>query len=231
MAPVIALLGAPCTGKTQLSQEMAQHLQAQGIPSQVVPEALRLWCDQHQRAPLPHEQLGIANAQTQAIAAARAKSPKSQLVVADTTALMTAVYSELYFGDTSLYSYAFAQQRQYSTTLLMGMDLPWQSGDWQRGEPQQGERADTLLRQALLREQIPFVSVYGQGEQRLQAALNSVQNAINSIAARAENTPAIGQLDSKNSTLDPAKAWVWVCDKCSDPDCEHRLFAGLASNT
>jgi nicotinamide riboside kinase len=224
MAAVIALLGAPCTGKTQLSLALAQHLREQGIACNVVPETLRQWCDAHQRTPRPHEQLSIAHTQTQAIAAA---SAHAQVVIADTSALQTAVYSELYFGDTSLYDYALAQQHPYSATLLMGLDLPWEPGDWQRGSPQEREQTDALLRQALLKAELPFATVYGQGQERLNAALIGTQNAINSIANYAMNTPVESQFGIKNDPQKPKTPWVWACDKCSDPDCEHKLLTRL----
>jgi len=42
--------------------------------------------------------------------------------VADTTALMTAIYSEIVFGDTSLYAGVEAAQRRCDLTLLMALD-------------------------------------------------------------------------------------------------------------
>jgi nicotinamide riboside kinase len=227
VALVIALLGAECTGKTQLSVELAQHLRARGLTCETVPEALRQWCDQHRRTPQAHEQLGIAHAQTQAI---RAAQSKAQVVIADTTALQTAVYSELYFGDASLYGFAAQQQGLYGATCLMGLDIAWQAGDWQRDGPAQRERTDAALRLALLRSRIGFTSVYGHGMARLEATLQGIQSAIFSIANTLENTPAIGQFGQKTRSEGSFKPWVWVCDKCSDPECEHQLFARLQAS-
>lgn len=46
-------------------------------------------------------------------------------MVADTTALMTAVYSDQVFGDVSLYRDALLEHTRYRLTLLTGLDLPW----------------------------------------------------------------------------------------------------------
>jgi HTH-type transcriptional regulator, transcriptional repressor of NAD biosynthesis genes len=73
------------------------------------------------------------------------------------------------------------------------------------------QRIDARLRQVLLEARIPFVTIYGQGPQRLQAALQAIDQAQG--------------LAQEGRTGGPA--WVWVCDSCSDAECEHRLFSRL----
>ena len=63
----IALLGAESTGKTQLSWGIAEALQSLGLQVNVVPETLREWCEAHNRTPLAHEQLEIAQQHAQRI--------------------------------------------------------------------------------------------------------------------------------------------------------------------
>ncbi len=217
----VCVLGAECTGKTSLAQALARRLQAQGLAVVAVPEYLRQWCNAQGRCPRAHEQLLIAQAQTQTIAQA---AKQAQVVISDTSALQIAVYSELYFNDRSLYDYAAAQQHEVQLTLLMGLDLPWQAGDWQRDGPAVRERADTLLRGALAAFELPYTSVYGLGTARADSAMQAISNAINLIAGYAINTRTSGQFDLKNKANNPSQ-WVWVCDTCSDPDCEHRLLA------
>ena len=62
---------------------------------------LREFCDRDARTPRRDEQAAIAASRRARIAAAAAGA---EVVVADTTALMIAVYSDLVFGDTSLYA-------------------------------------------------------------------------------------------------------------------------------
>ena len=90
----IALLGAESTGKTRLAIDLAQTLQAIGIEAVNVPETLREWCDTQGRTPLAYEQLGIAEQQAE-----RIFSIQSGWVIADTSPLMTAVYSDFIFHD------------------------------------------------------------------------------------------------------------------------------------
>ena len=209
---VIALLGAESTGKTELARALAQRLQERGIATTMVGEYLREWCEREGRTPRPDEQRSIAQEQTRRIDAAAA----SGVVVADTTALMTAVYSEQLFGDTSLHADALAAQARYAITLLTALDIPWVADALRDGDHAR-EPTDALVRAALTGARLSFAVVHGTGSERLSSAWN----AINSIAGSEGRPRARGRFDSK-----PA-AWTWPCEKCSDPECEHRLFSDL----
>ena len=212
----IALLGAESTGKTQLAEAITASLRSQGHSVSPIPETLRLWCDQAARTPQADEQWAIAQAQSARIA----QASESTYLVADTTALMTAVYSDLLFGDHSLYAMALEQQRGFDLTLVTGLDLPWVA-DPQRDGPHSRAPVDACLRAALARGNLPYQVVYGKDLARVRNALH----AIESIASRAGRISARDRFSSKNAT-----PWFWNCEKCSDPECEHRLFSGLLNH-
>ena len=217
----IALLGAESTGKTQLTQALADSLRSRGHTVALVPEWLRSWCEQAGRTPRADEQLAIARTQSAHIAEA-ARHPNTHgphsphYLLADTTALMTAVYSDLLFGDESLYPYAWEQQRRFDLTLVTGLDLPWVADGLQRDGQHMREPVNARLRAALARGGIAYQVVYGRGAARTAHALN----AIDSIAGHANESNVGGIFSSQ-------RAWTWNCEKCSDPVCEHRLFSGL----
>lgn len=215
---IIALLGAESTGKTALAHALAQQLQQQGIDAVAVDEYLREWCAMHGSTPQQHEQLGIASEQQQRIAAAAAQH---SIVIADTTALMTAVYSDYVFADRSLYAQAAAQHAACDVTLVTGLDVPWQPDGIQRDGEHARAPVDALLRNALGNAQVAYHTVYGLGPQRLANTINCI-TAINSIASQAINT----WTKEPNSL----QKWAWMCDKCSDADCEHQLFAQLVQS-
>ena len=224
---VIALLGAESTGKTQLALVLAAYWQAQGLTVVSVPEVLREWCDHAGRTPQPHEQAAIAKEQAQRTLAALA-TPKVNVVIADTTPLMTAIYSDKLFKDCSLYAFALIHHRIYTHTLLTGLDLPWVADGIQRDSPSVQAPIDAMVRSALGGAGIAFQVVYGLDEERLHNALRGIsrQEMTNSAANHAD----LASTSNIKGTLKPPKiraTWVWACDKCSDPDCEHRLFTGL----
>lgn len=203
----IALLGAESTGKTTLARELAAHFDALGRRAVAVPEALRDWCEREQRTPRPEEQLPIAQEQERRVEHAAAQA---QVVIADTTAVMVAIYSAILFEDHSLVRFALERQRAYDVTLLTGLDLPWVADGLQRDGAHVREPIDAQVRGLLAQAGIAYRVVYGSGQERLRNALAAIDA---SLAPRSE-----------------ARAWVWQCDKCSDPDCEHRLFSRLTAS-
>jgi nicotinamide riboside kinase len=192
----------------------------------VVGEFLREFCDQHGRTPQVHEQAGIAAEQTRRI---RAAAATHELVIADTTALMTAVYSEAVFGDRALYASALADQRGWGLTLLTALDLPWQADGLQRDGAHVRAPVDALIRRALLRADLGWSVVAGQGPARLQQALDAVQRALASRPTRsgagADDSVAADSDDRDDRHGRAHGGWRHVCSHCGDGDCERRLFA------
>ncbi|MDQ2734828.1 MAG: ATP-binding protein [Pseudomonadota bacterium] len=172
---VIALLGAESTGKTTLAGEVVAAMTARGRRVARVDEALREFCIEHARTPRADEQAGIAAEQTHRIDAA---SVAADVVVADTTALMIAVYSDFIFADRGLYASAEAAQRRIDLTLLTALDLPWRADGLQRDGEHVREPIDTLVRAALGRAGVAFTMVSGRGFLRLASALRAIDGAL-----------------------------------------------------
>lgn len=210
----IAIVGAESTGKSWLAQTLTQVLTRRGETVQWVPEVLRDWCEREARTPEPHEQLGIAQTQADAVL-----SVTQGVVISDTTPLMTAVYSHMLFQDESLYPMAMAHQQLFDTTLVTGLDLPWVADGLQRDGPHVRGPVDTLVRQALERSGVLYRVVYGQGRQRLN-------NALLALGLPGEDDAAWHTRQNAQYALNEGRT-PWLCEKCSDPDCEHRLFTGL----
>lgn len=102
----------------------------------------------------------------------------------------------------------------HDAVLLLGLDLsPAQPAQLQ---------AEQLLRKTLTDSSTPFQVIYGQGQSRLLNALQALKAAKPSV----DHTAQQGAADSTDR---PAgrKPWVWTCEKCSDPVCEHRLLSDL----
>lgn len=102
-----------------------------------------------------------------------------------------------------------------SVILLLGLDLsPPTQIQW---------HADQALRQSLVTAAKPFQVIYGQGQQRLLNALQALKTASADAVLADPGTPSAtppGQGEKR-------KPWVWACEKCSDPVCEHRLLSDL----
>ena len=216
----IALLGAESTGKSQLAQDLATRFKALGLPVVLVKEYLREWCDQQQRTPEKHEQAEVAQTQMSRIL----QAPQDHLVLADTTPLMTAVYSQMVFKDDSLNTQALTWQQQFDITLLTGLDLPWVADGLQRDGAHVREPVDQKIRHLLGVAGVPYQVIYGQGPQRLANALYCIASA----AAKLHGTMA-KQLCQALSRPESLPTWTGPCETCGDGECEHRLFTRLLS--
>lgn len=147
--------------------------------------------------------------------------PTTALLDALTAAPSTAQDDPAKRGSTLLT--ALALHRRADLTLLMGLDedVPLQSEITHSDRPTR-EACDALLRKALADAGMTYRVVYGQGQQRVEHALK----AINTVANSAYPESARGLFDSDSETR-PARLRAWNCEKCSDPECEHRLFTAL----
>jgi len=225
----IALLGAESTGKTTLATALVQALEStlskQGMRAVAVPEVLREWCDLQGRTPAVHEQVQIAAAQAE-----RIFSIEDAWVIADTTPLMTAVYSDHLFQDPSIYPYALDQQARFDVNLVLGLDVAWTADGIQRDGAHVREPVDNLIRKALTEANLAYKVIYGQGDARLNNALVALREALserltaevaNAIYKSSEQQRQDRQYGLNKGTI------AWRCDLCSDAECEHKLFSDL----
>jgi nicotinamide riboside kinase len=204
---VIAILGAESTGKTTLAHTLTLELRALGHDAAVVTEYLREFCDRAGRTPRVDEQAAIAAEQTRRIQAA---ARLHDVVVADTSAVMIAVYSDLIFGDPSLYADALAAHRDgCDATLLTALDLPWQADGFIRDGAHVREPVDALVRKALDAAALPYGVVYGQADARAKAALSALQRlGLVTAEATGEREP-------------DRRRWRARCAECLVAECEH----------
>ena len=216
----LAVVGAESTGKSTLAQDAggrvaAIHRAAQHRGARVAAAVVR---KPRAARPGPTSRPAIAAEQQARIDAAAATHA---IVVCDTTPLMTAVYSRLVFDDRSLDAQALAWHRGTDLTLLTALDLPWVADGLQRDGPQVRAPVDALLRDMLLAQGLPWALVGGQGEARLQRALDAVAPLVRRL-----NAPRQGlftRLAERNAA--PA-ARLWRCERCDDPRCEHLMQQG-----
>ena len=95
---------------------------------------------------------------------------------------------------------------------LMGIDaIPRMAVDDQAHE----QAAMQITRQALHASGLPYQVLYGSKDDRLA----QVMQLLRTPDGMALQEPPKAQ-----------RGWTWSCDKCSDPECEHRLLSDLIAN-
>ncbi|MEK8025257.1 AAA family ATPase [Pseudaquabacterium rugosum] len=233
-ALVIAIVGAESTGKTALARALAPRLAAlSGRRAIWVPEALRSWCERQGRTPRADEQAQIAAAQQAAMAQA---AIDHDIVVADTTPLMTAVYGLHYFGNEALVVPALSAQRDCALTLLTALDLGWHADPGVRDGPAAQQAVDGHLRSLLIGHGLRWSLVCGQGEARVEAAIDAVAPLLRQrwphpaplAPTDAHREAAADGLFSRLHARDATEArqrarWDAWCADCDQAECEHAL--------
>lgn len=173
----ICVFGPESTGKSTLTKQLAEHFGTVAVP-------------EYARTVLELQQGNLSESDLQRIARGQLASEDAlarkahRLLLCDTDALTTTIWSEALFGRCDERIAAEAQQRRYDLTLLLDVDVPWVA-DEVRYLP--GERRSFFerCRDALERHGRPYVIIRGTWAERWASALGAVEKV---VAARIAET-------------------------------------------
>ena len=88
------------------------------------------------------------------------------------------------------------------------------------------QAADQSIRDALADSGLPYQVLYGLNSECLGQAVRACE-----ALRKADKPDPRTALSSPTQSIDKNQlkkpAWVWLCDTCSDPVCEHRLLTDL----
>ncbi|MDQ5977891.1 MAG: hypothetical protein QG602_863 [Verrucomicrobiota bacterium] len=169
----IAVYGPESTGKTELAGKLAAHFRAP-----LVAEYARERWDV-QGALTLEDMLPVAKEQWRREDAAAAQAER--LIICDTDALTTMLWSDLLYGTTPEELRRGAEQRckNYALYLLLDIDVPF-TPDPQRcfPDPADREKAMRVWRGALERRGLSFVLISGEWVAREQRAFEAVERLL-----------------------------------------------------
>ena len=159
----IALLGAESTGKSTLADALARR-----YATLWVPEYLREFVEVHARVPREDDQVGIARTQRERELALGADARVRDFLFVDTTPLMTAVYSRIYWGRVPPELLDLEAAHDYAFTLVAAPDLPWVPDGLQRESEEVRLRVHAELLAVLDARGIPFTLLTGELDARMR---------------------------------------------------------------
>ena len=176
----IAVFGPESTGKTLLAERLATHFNAP-----LVSEYAREFWDQHgvitleDMVPIAREQWRREDeALLREVSVGRAAR---QLIICDTDALTTMLWSDLLYGTCPDEVRRGAEQRakHYSKYLLLDIDVPF-THDPQRcfPDPSDREKGMRLWRGALERRALPFELISGDWAERERRAIAAIETVL-----------------------------------------------------
>lgn len=160
---MLAVIGGESTGKSTLARALARDL-----PAVQVPETLRSWVERHGRVPRADEQRAVMreHAEAEAVALDHAAQEGLSWVVSDSGPLMTAVYSLLYYDDSTLLDEALALTARARLVVWCSDDFPWAS-DPMRDGPEVRQATQVVIGEVIPSVEAPWVMVSGSVAQRV----------------------------------------------------------------
>ena len=157
----IAVLGAESSGKSTLCEALARHYRTVWVP-----EYLREFVDIHARVPYEEDQFGIAT--TQRAREDEACAQARRFLFCDTTPLMTALYSRVYWGRVDARLAALDARHDYAFTLVTAPDTPWEPDGLQRESEEVRQMVHRMLVETLAARGIAYVLLEGSLAQRVR---------------------------------------------------------------
>jgi NadR type nicotinamide-nucleotide adenylyltransferase len=157
----IAILGAESSGKSTLCEALARRYRTVWVP-----EYLREFVDTMGRVPFEDDQFGIARTQRAREDAAALQA--RDVLFCDTTPLMTALYSRVYWGRVDDRLAELARSHDYALTLVTATDTPWMPDGLQRESEEVRDLVHRMVLAELQERGIPYLLVQGDLPQRLR---------------------------------------------------------------
>jgi NadR type nicotinamide-nucleotide adenylyltransferase len=177
----IAVYGPESTGKTELAARLATRFRA----PLVAEYARERWDAQgvltlEDMLPVAKEQWRREDA---AVEQCHLSADATKLVICDTDALTTMLWSDLLYGTApeELRRGAEKRCRNYALYLLLDIDVPY-TADPQRcfPDPADREKAMRVWRGALERRDLPYVLIRGNWDERERAAIAAINRVLSS---------------------------------------------------
>ena len=157
----VALLGAESSGKSTLAEALARRYDTVWVP-----EYLREFVDTLKRVPHEQDQYGIAL--TQRAREDAAALDARRFLFCDTTPLMTALYSRVYWGRVDAQLAALDASHDYAWTFVTAPDTPWEPDGLQRESEEVRQQVHRMLVDTLTARGIGYTLLAGDLAQRLR---------------------------------------------------------------
>jgi NadR type nicotinamide-nucleotide adenylyltransferase len=174
----IAVTGPESTGKSLISEQLADH-----YTTVWVPEFARVYLLQIDRPYTYDDILEIAKGQQKS---EQALVPiAGRLMFSDTELLVTKIWCEVKYGKRHPWIEAQLHKQHYDLYLLMDIDLPWEY-DPMREHPESRDFLFDLYKKKLNEMQVNYRIVSGLGEERLKNAVAIVDEL---LVNKSDNKP------------------------------------------
>ncbi len=162
----VAIIGPESTGKTSLSQKLAEHYEVKWVR-----EYAREYLDIINR-PYSYKDLKLI-AKGQVEEEARKTQNANELLICDTNLIVMKVWSEFKYGKCDPYILEQVKKQEYDLQLLMNIDFPWMS-DPQREHPDKRKELFAIYEAELKSLGSNYKIISGRSKERLERAIEAI---------------------------------------------------------
>lgn len=166
----VVVIGPECTGKSELSEYLAQEFQT-------------VWVEEYARQYLrelnrPYEQEDLTFiAKGQLSLEDNMTRKASKLLICDTDLYVIKVWSVFKYGNCDPIILDAIAQRKYDLYLLTYIDIPWEY-DPQREHPDQREMLYSIYLDEMKNQNVPFSEISGDRANRRKIARQRVEQLL-----------------------------------------------------
>lgn len=166
----VAIIDPECTGKSDLSNYLAEHFKTTWVP-----EYARGYMERMTHAYQEHDLLTIAHGQLRL--EDEWLRDASQVLFCDTNLYVIKVWSEFKFGTVHKQILESIATRKYDLYLLTYVDIPWEA-DPLREHPDKRNELYNIYLNEMKGQSVPFVEIKGEREQRRKTAVEAVESLL-----------------------------------------------------
>ncbi len=172
MLKKIVILGPESTGKSVLSEQLAQHFKTSWCP-----EFAREYLLTHGKNYSYDDLHEIAKGQIALEDQYAERVRNESLLFIDTDMYVMKVWSEFVFGKCHRFILAQIVERKYDLYLLCNTDLPWVRDEF-RDYPDLATREKLYLmyKDLMINQGVPWAEISGNYDERLQKAIGAVES-------------------------------------------------------
>lgn len=168
----VTFVGPESTGKTTISQALAQKYQTEWVPEFMRTYLQQKWdekrevCDWEDLLPIAKGQMVMEN---------ELIKKANEFIFCDTNLFELMTYSYIYYGKCDPLIEKYAIDNQYDFIFLTYIDVPWLPDDL-RDKPNEREYMFRQFKQMLNQHKKSYILLEGNHEQRMKKVIDTIDN-------------------------------------------------------
>lgn len=169
----IAIIGPECTGKTTLSQQLAEHFNTVWIPEFAREYILKLkihYTFEDIELIAKHQFSQINNNYPEA----------NRFVFFDTELIITKIWFKVVYNRVPEWIDSAIRNSNFHFHFLCNTDLPWEPDIVRENGGEMREKLFSIYKEELIHYNFPFYTIAGKDEDRLQQAITTINKEIRS---------------------------------------------------